>query len=56
MKILTYNIHHWNGRDGRADIERLAAVIEQSKTDLVSMNEVVHPVRRRGHLETEVVK
>lgn len=51
MRILTYNIHHWDGRDGRADIERLSAVISQSGADLVSLNEVVHPVRRRGHLE-----
>ncbi len=51
MRILTYNIHHWYGRDRRTDIERLAAVIEQSNADLVSLNEVVHPLRRRGHLE-----
>jgi len=55
MRILTYNIHHWDGRDGRADIERLAAVISQSGADLVSLNEVVHPVRRRGHLEFPLV-
>lgn len=51
MRILTYNIHHWNGRDGRADIERLADVIQRSRADLVSLNEAVHPVRRRGRLE-----
>ncbi len=51
MKILTYNIHRWSGRDGRTDIERLAEVIRQSDADVVSLNEVIHPVRRRGEIE-----
>ena len=44
MKVLTYNVHLWEGRDGRLDIERLAAIIESSNADVVSLNEVLHPV------------
>lgn len=44
MKIITYNVHLWEGRDGRLDIERLAAIIESSKADIVSLNEVLNPV------------
>lgn len=44
MKVLTYNIHQWEGRDGRLDVERLARVIEASGAAIVSLNEVLHPV------------
>lgn len=45
MKVLTYNVHLWAGRDGRIDIERLATIIESSQADIVALNEVLHPVR-----------
>ncbi len=45
MKVLTYNVHLWEGRDGRIDIERLATIIENSEADVVSLNEVLHPVQ-----------
>ena len=44
MRVLTYNVHLWEGRDGRMDIERLAAIIESSGASVVSLNEVLHPV------------
>lgn len=43
MKLLTYNIHHWEGVDGRVDVNRIAAVIAETGADLVSLNEVYHP-------------
>ncbi len=45
MRVLTYNVHLWEGRDGRMDIERLATIIEHSEADIVSLNEVLHPVQ-----------
>jgi endonuclease/exonuclease/phosphatase family metal-dependent hydrolase len=45
MKVLTYNVHLWEGRDGRIDVERLATIIENSEADVVSLNEVLHPVQ-----------
>jgi len=44
MNVLTYNVHLWEGRDGRMDIERLATIIEHSQADIVALNEVLHPV------------
>ena len=44
MKVLTYNVHLWEGRDGRMDVERLAAIIESTGADAVALNEVLHPV------------
>lgn len=43
MKVLTYNIHQWEGQDGRLDVERLASVIAGSGASIVSLNEVLHP-------------
>lgn len=44
MKVLTYNIHQWEGRDGRLDVARLANIIADSGASIVSLNEVLHPV------------
>jgi endonuclease/exonuclease/phosphatase family metal-dependent hydrolase len=44
IRVLTYNIHRWAGRDQRLDIERLARVITASGADIVGLNEVLHPV------------
>jgi endonuclease/exonuclease/phosphatase family metal-dependent hydrolase len=43
MKVLTYNVHMWEGQDGQMDIARLADVIEHSGATVVSLNEVLHP-------------
>ncbi|UCC64947.1 MAG: endonuclease, partial [Anaerolineae bacterium] len=43
MKILTYNIHHWEGTDGRVDVDRVAQVVHESGADVVALNEVFHP-------------
>jgi endonuclease/exonuclease/phosphatase family metal-dependent hydrolase len=46
MKLLTYNIHHWKGTDGRVDVARVAQVIRDSGAGVVALNEVFHPVRQ----------
>ena len=40
IRIVTYNIHHGEGTDGKLDLERIAAVINAEKPDLVGLNEV----------------
>ncbi len=40
LRVLTYNIHHGVGLDGRLDLERIAAVINESGADLVALQEV----------------
>ena len=44
MKFLTYNIHRWIGGDGRRDVPRLAAVLQESGADVLALQEVVHPL------------
>jgi len=44
IKLMTYNIHRWEGRDGRIDVDRLAGVIRAAGADVIGLNEVLHPV------------
>ena len=40
LRVMTYNIHHGEGTDGRIDLERIAKVIRDAKPDLVALQEV----------------
>lgn len=40
MRILSWNIHGMRGRDGRADPERVALVIEETRADVAGLQEV----------------
>src|SRR5437867_2636498 len=40
VRVLTYNIHHGEGRDGEFDMPRLARVITNVQPDLVGLQEV----------------
>ncbi|MFI5730117.1 endonuclease/exonuclease/phosphatase family protein [Kribbella sp. NPDC051587] len=40
VTVMTYNIHHGAGIDGVLDLERIAALIEQSGADVVGLQEV----------------
>ena len=51
LRLLTYNIHHCEGLDGRKDIERTAAVIKAAKPDLVALQEVDYKTRRSGNVD-----
>lgn len=48
MRVLTYNIHHWEGADGCVDVARVAAVVRASGADVVALNEVYHPATVPG--------
>lgn len=37
---MTFNMHHGKGIDGKLNLERIAKVIEESKADLIGLNEV----------------
>lgn len=59
LRVLCYNVHWCLGMDGKYDVERLAAVINAAKPDLVALQEVdvgvlrsgrVHQARRLGEL------
>jgi len=40
VKILTYNIRHAKGMDGKVSLHRISLVIEESKADIVALQEV----------------
>lgn len=40
LRILSWNIHHGEGTDGRLDLDRIAAVIKSVQPDMVALQEV----------------
>ena len=50
LRVLSYNIHYGQGTDGRYDLQRLAAVINEAKPDLVALQEVDVGVKRSGRV------
>jgi endonuclease/exonuclease/phosphatase family metal-dependent hydrolase len=40
LRVLTYNIHHGEGVDGRFDYQRLASIIHDLQPDIVALQEV----------------
>lgn len=40
LRVLSYNIHHAEGVDGKLDLERIAGVIRAVKPDIVALQEV----------------
>lgn len=51
LNIVTYNIHHGRGLDGNVDIERIADVIQQTKADIIALQEVDKFTERSGNLD-----
>lgn len=52
MNIVTFNIHHGRGMDGKLNLERVAQVLEDSQADVIALNEVdKHFSRRSGYLD-----
>jgi len=51
LEVMVWNIHHGEGLDDRLDLERIAAVIEREKPDLVALQEVDRASRRSGGVD-----
>ncbi len=51
LTVLTYNIHHGRGNDNQVDLERIARVIQESKADLVAVQEVDNQTTRTGKVD-----
>lgn len=51
LRVLSYNIHHGEGTDGKLDLARVAAVIKAAKPDLVAVQEVDRNARRTGQVD-----
>lgn len=52
MRLVTWNIHGGLGRDGRRDVGRVAALLEEMRCDVAALQEVGDP--HRASRETEV--
>lgn len=46
LRVLSYNIHHAEGTDGRLDLPRIARIIQSVQPDLVALQEVDSKVER----------
>lgn len=51
VRILSYNIHHAEGIDGRLDLNRVANVIRDADPDIVALQEVDSKARRSGSVD-----
>ncbi len=51
LRVLTYNIHHGQGTDGKFDYPRLARIITSVKPDIVALQEVDRKTRRASGVD-----
>lgn len=51
LTVMTYNIHHGRGRDGRVDLKRICTVIQEGKPDLIALQEVDRGMTRSERLD-----
>lgn len=49
--VASYNVHRCVGRDGRADCDRVAAVLRELAPDVVALQEIESPRRHHGGLD-----
>lgn len=51
VRVLSYNIHHAEGVDGKLDLERIANVIRDAKPDLIALQEVDRNTKRTNNAD-----
>ncbi len=58
LRVMSYNLHHGEGLDGKLDLERIAKVIADAKAEIVGLQEVDRGVERtqKRDLPTELAK
>jgi endonuclease/exonuclease/phosphatase family metal-dependent hydrolase len=54
VRIVSYNIHHGEGTDGKLDLDRIASVILAERPDIVCLQEVDRGCARTGGLDMPV--
>ncbi len=55
LRVMSYNIHHGEGVDGKVDLPRLANVIKSEAPDLVALQEVDQNTQRTGKVDQPAV-
>ena len=51
LKILSYNIKHGRGMDGKVDLPRIAKVVRSLSPDLVALQEIDRNCTRSGSID-----
>jgi endonuclease/exonuclease/phosphatase family metal-dependent hydrolase len=51
LRVMTYNIHHAEGTDGKVDLARIAKLITDNKVDLVALQEVDRGTARTSRID-----
>jgi endonuclease/exonuclease/phosphatase family metal-dependent hydrolase len=51
IRIISYNIHHGRGVDGKVDLSRIAKVLTAEKPDIVALQELDQKTRRTGGVD-----
>ena len=51
ITVLSYNIHHGEGLDGKLDLQRIADVVKRENPDVVAFQEVDVNVKRSGRID-----
>lgn len=51
LKLVSYNIHHGQGMDGKLDLNRIATHLKKQNPDFVALQEVDNKVARSGDVD-----
>lgn len=51
LRLMTYNIHHGEGTDGKLDLERIATIIKSQNCDLVALQEIDRKTSRSQQVD-----
>lgn len=51
LRVITYNIHHGEGTDGKIDLPRIAKALLAERPDVVALQEVDQNTRRSGRVD-----
>lgn len=51
IRVMTYNVHHGEGLDGKVDLERIARLILDARADVVALQEVDRGVERTKKID-----
>jgi endonuclease/exonuclease/phosphatase family metal-dependent hydrolase len=51
LRVLTYNLHHCEGTDGKLDMKRIADIIKATQPDVVALQEIDRKVKRSNQID-----
>ena len=55
ITIISYNIHHGEGLDGKLDLQRIADIVKRENPDVVAFQEVDVNVKRSGKIDEATI-